>query len=171
MGLVAGCPAREPKHQPGELVGQLPGTPVPGGEVAMPAAPGETAAPGPTGGATKAPAGDEKAAKGPETKPAAPQPMAEEKFVALSAKLVLASKTVPDNETGRKQLEDYTAQVLKENGVTTEEFQSFTNQIQHDEPRRQRIAAQIIARARQYAAPAVKAKLKVASPEKANPGG
>ena len=173
VGMMAGCPAREPKHQPGELVGQLPGTPPPGVETPATPAGGDAAQPGTAAEPTKAPANGAIPLAAPHQDAGKPTatPLTEDLFVAISAKMVLASKTVPDNEAGRKQLEDYTTQVLRETGVSVEDFQSFTNHLQHDDARRKMIADRILARAREYASPQVRAKLKVVPPEKANAGG
>jgi len=166
---IAGCPSREKKPQPGELVGQLPEAPPPGSEALESPSGGNAIQPSAPAGPSTGAATDAGPLASPGKDPVKPlhKPMSEEKFIAISAKLVLASKTVPDTAVGRDQLEGYTMQVLRENEVTTEEFQAYTNQIQHDEPRRKRIADRILERARSYAPMKVKAKLKPVPPEKA----
>ena len=148
-----GCPSRQSnKPQAGELVGQLPG---PDNPVTVPAVPAPVAPapPAATAGAQKGAAPE---AAGASQKAAPASKLSEEKFIALSAKLVLAAKSTPDTEQGRNTLEAYTMQVLKENDVTVEEFRDFTAKVHEDPVRQKQVTERILATAEKYASPRIK---------------
>jgi hypothetical protein len=78
--------------------------------------------------------------------PMAAQPLTEQRFVEISALMVLAGESFTDSEIGRKSLEVACQAILEENGVDRAEFERMSEEIAADPTRRAQVEDRVCER-------------------------